>query len=308
MKLIVAMAAFMALSAQAGTLKTILKNDKAPKGYTYLGIFENKVGDSDYVIAFSEGSSRALNSTGSFYTYDGAQNVASDGEVKLTSLGVKRDVLVKLTFTDANNKKIFEGNYVPDATATAKKLAKEADIKAEAKFDKFRKMDNPATPAELRGIFRQLEQDLGYSSMDEEGNLPFPTFDLQIEFYINRTAPSIPFANATVSKSGTDVISKSILKGSKWYPTLGDALSAVEERYSSEEDSDEEKVYATFSNKVTYEGLAPRLKKAISKHLKTEILEADGFNCEDSVYTWVGATWILKDGSSVSYSPGTECD
>lgn len=308
MKLIVAMAAFMAMSAQAGTLKTILKNAEAPKGYTYLGIFSNKVGDSDYVVAFSEGSSRALNSSGSFYTYDGAQNVASDGEVKVTSLGVKRDVLVKLTFADVNNKKIFEGNYVPDTSAIAKKLAKEADIKAEAKFDKYRKMDNPSTPAEVRNIFRQLEQDHGYSSMDEEGNLPFPTFDLQIEFYIGVKAPSIPFANANVTMAGTDAISKSILKKSKWYKSLSDAMSEVEARYEGEYDSDDEKVFASFSNKVTYEGLAPRLKKAISKHLKTEILEAEGFNCEDSVYTWVSATWILKDGSSVSYAPGTECD
>src|SRR6478735_10484876 len=110
MKLIVAMAAFMALSAQAGTLKTILKNTEAPKGYTYLGIFTNKLGDSDYVVAFSEGSSRAFNGNGSFYTYDGATNVASDGEVKVTSLGVKRDVLVKLTFVDMKDKKIFSGN------------------------------------------------------------------------------------------------------------------------------------------------------------------------------------------------------
>lgn len=38
------------------------------------------------------------------------------------------------------------------------------------------------------------------------------------------------------------------------------------------------------------------------------VLEEDGFEFEESLYIWTKATWILKDGSTLTYAPGTECD
>lgn len=306
MKKLIVLSMLFTMSAQAGTLRAVFKNESAPADMKYVGIFKNKFGDSEYAVTFGKGMNFRTYNLGMFVTYPGGTSAGKDETTLFKSTGIEREKAITVTLSDLNKNKLFEGKYEIYNSASSKQYALNVDKAAEAKFDKFRKMTNPATPADLRAMFRQLEQD--YYSWDENENFEFPQFDLQIEFYMNTTAPSPLLASANISKSGTDAISKMFLAPkSKWFKNNDEANTELLSVLESGESTDE-KTFASYSNKVQYAGLSRRLTNAIQKHLKLEVLEEDGFECEDSLYNWTKATWILKDGSTLTYAPGTECD
>ncbi len=61
-----------------------------------------------------------------------------------------------------------------------------------------------------------------------------------------------------------------------------------------------QKIVLNFQGKV--------LRKAANKFVRYEVLNTTGFECEGGVYDWSDVTWILIDGSTYTYSVGTECD
>lgn len=293
------------MGAQAGDLTAVYENKSAPDEMKYLAVFKNKLGNSEYLVTYGKDTSfRSYNVGYLFSTYAGAKSVGRDEETTINTIGVVQNSKIKAIITDTKNKVILSGDYLINKTKAAKDMAVEIDQKVEAEFEKYRRMSNPATTADLRKIFRQLAQDTAMDKNESE----FPVFDLQIEQSINVKAPSPVLAQARVSMSGTDAISKLILKkSSKWYKNNLDASNALISKIDENVDVSN-MTFASFSNKVSYQGLSARLKKALQKHLKVEVLVEEGFDCEDSTYNWTVATWILKDGSNLSYVPGTECD
>ncbi len=294
------------VSANAGTLEAIFKNESAPAEMRYIGIFTNKVGHSQYAVTFGKGMNFRSYDLGMFVSYRDGKSLGQDEGTILSTTGVETEKTISVLLTDLNKKVLFEGKYEAYSSPSSKQYALNVDKGVEARFDKYRQMTDPSTPADLRAMFRMLRQD-NYD-FDEEMKFEFPKFPLQIEFLIDAKAPSVLLASANVTSAGTDAISKMFLKQkSKWFKTNEEANSEILSLLESGSDI-EEMSFASFSPKVQYAGLSSRLTNAIQKHLKVEVLEVEGFECEDSYYTWTNASWILKDGSVLRYAPGTECD
>lgn len=308
MRLLVLVAFLFVSTAEAGKLKAIYKNNEAPAAYRYVGLFGNSIGDDDYLVTFGEGLKyRSFHVGYLFSTRPGATSIGRDEQLKIQTLGVERDISLQVIISDLSNHRIFDGIYKVHNSDQSRQYARNIDKLVEAEFDKYRTMSSPATPAELRKIFRQLTQDMSTDG-DDLQNFEFPTFELQIEYYLTQSAPSSELASAEVSKNGSDALSRKFLRsGSKWYKNHLDASNALTSKLDNHLDISN-MTFASFSKRIQYQGLSPRLKRAIQKHLKVEVLTEEGFECEDSVYTWTSAVWVLTDGSTVSYSPGTECD
>jgi hypothetical protein len=114
-----------------------------------------------------------------------------------------------------------------------------------------------------------------------------------------------------VRKDGSDELSKKFREGKEWETDTGSALMEVEEDIEAGLSSDdwyyEVGTYSAYTKKISkFEDKV--LAKAAKKFVRYEITNANGFECEGGIYTWKSITWILNDGSTYTYSPGTECD
>lgn len=307
MKILLVLSVLLSLGTQAGTLTGVFVDASAPAQYKYLGVFKNKLGNTEYLVSFGEGTNfQSYNVGFLFSTYYGAKSSGINEDTSIGTVGMEQNYKFKATLTHLKNKTSFKGEYLITRAPEVKQYALKIDKLVEAEFDKYRRMSQPLSTTDLRKIFRQLDQDAGISGLGN--NSEFPVYELQIEQTITVKAPSTAISAMRVTLSGTDDISRTILKrGSKWYKDNLEASNALMSKLDDRVDVSN-MTFASFSNKVNLQGLSPRLKQALEKHLKVEILEEEGFECGNSSYNWTAASWILKDGSSLSYRPGTECD
>ncbi|MCC2678717.1 MAG: hypothetical protein K0R29_1293 [Pseudobdellovibrio sp.] len=298
-------------AAQAGTVQRIYKNESAPKAFRYIGQFDTA--ESSYsggrLVAFGDGS-KYLRFETSVLNFTQSLTDLNEG-VRLNSVENKtgnKSVLVKV-LSEKSKVVLFEGEYMPYESAASLKYAENIDKLVEADAEKLRNKDSASSPKEVRQIFAQIISDIDSGYSDYEHDFPLPTFDLQIEHWLGIKGPDATKAAATIRSDKQDVISKEVFDKSQstWKKSFSEAESDLTDAIERDEDTYEQ-VFASYSNRVSAPGLDERLEKILQPNLKYEILVQDGFNCEDSIYTWTKAIWILKDGSEIEYSPGTECD
>lgn len=302
-------------------IKSIWKNSDAPAGKTYIASVTNTDYDSDagdWIVVFGTKNGKAVKrafSLGgmSFYTYDGASNTGKDDFYKMV-YHVKGESIktLSLSLTPIRNfGKSYQIDYQQYESVGSKRFAKKMVEQVLAEKDELRDLSELKTISQFKRRIELVNWDFGFGGFYDNNTFPFPTYDLQIEWYFNSTPSSKKLSQTTIRQDGKDILSQKFKEGETWEQDADDALAAVEEDIEAGLNTDdwdyEVGTYSAFTKKATkFEDAV--LAKAAKKFVQYEITNATGFECEDGIYTWESITWILVDGSTYTYSPGTECD
>jgi len=307
-------------SADDYKLHAVYKRADAPAGKKYIAVVKEAGYDQgDWLVVFGNKNGkpykRAFNFGGSsFYSYDGASNAGTDNFYKMVYKTPNKETM-ELTLTPRREGlgKVYKGTYKLYESEPSKRFAHMIIKEVKAELSRVRELSTINTLKDFKARMNLIEWDFGFSGYtdDFDYEFPFPTYDLQIEFYFQETLSDKTLAKATIQKDGTDAISKKFRESKKWYSDKDEAAWAVEEIIEQGLQNDdwdwEVGEHSAYSTKVT--NLKDDvLRKAAKKFVKYEITNSSGFECEDGIYIWESTTWILIDGSTYSYSPGTECD
>lgn len=250
----------LSLSAQETEFKilSIWKNENAPAGKTYLAAVRNEIPYSDagdWVVIFGNQNNkvkkRAFNLGGfNFYTYDGASNAGTDDFYKMT-YKVEGEKL-KVNLKPRRFGKEQNVTYSQYESTGSKRFANIVIKQVLTEQERVRNATVISTLKDFKKRMNLVQWDFGFGAYSDTYEFPFPTYDLQIEFYYQETLSSKKLAKAVFNKEGTDEISKKFREGKKWMKDADEASWAVEEE--------------------------------------------------------IEAGMALTDGTTFSYSPGTECD
>ena len=314
------LASFNLFASEDYKLHAVYKKADAPEGKTYIAVVKESVSDkSDWLIVFGNKNGkpykRAFNFGGSsFYSYDGASNSGLDDFYKMVYKTPNKETM-ELTLTPRREGlgKVYQATYKLYESAASKRFAQAMIKEVREELRRVRTLEEITTLADFKARLNLVEWDFGFSGYtdDYESTFPFPTYDLQIEFYFQETLSDKAFATTLIKEDGSDVISKKFKESKTWYADSDEASYAVEtiiEEGLQNDDWDwEVGEHSAFRREA--KNLADEvLKKAAKNFVLYEITNTSGFECEDGIYIWESTTWVLIDGSTYTYSPGTECD
>ncbi len=313
-------ASFNLFAADDYKLHAVYKSSDAPKSKTYIAVVKESGYDkSDWLVVFGNKNGkaykRAFNFGGSsFYSYDGASNSGTDDFYKMVYKTPNKETM-ELTLTPRREGfgKVYQGTYKLYESDASKRFALAMVKEVRDELNRLRSLEEITSLKDFKARLDLVQWDFGFStnSDDYDYEFPFPTYDLQIEFYFQETLSDKALANAEIKADGSDIISKKFKESKTWYKDSDEASYAVEtiiEEGLQNDDWDyevgEHSAYRKEAKNITDEVL----KKAAKKYVRYEITNTSGFECEDGIYIWESTTWVLVDGSTYSYSPGTECD
>jgi hypothetical protein len=311
-RLAIALAATLSFAgaAEAAGIQSLWKAAEGTPGKQFLAVVQG--GDlynaEDYLLVFGEKDGRVTSrdfvTNIGFSDYDGADGRARDDFYTLTWKVVKKSERMKVTLDGATAGYHYDLDYRISTDAAARKQAEAIIADLTKRWAKL-SSGEPKTVVEFRDLLKLLARSWGYSGAEDSlyagDAFPLPVYDLQIEASFWGTPPNAEFAKAKIKADGSDVISRKFRDGKTWLTT--------EEMIPDAEDREDDEVFSvwTVAGDENAYFLEP-FESAVAKFARYQIVNESFFECEDSYYTWRSVTLVLKDGSTFSYSPGTECD
>lgn len=248
-----------------------------------------------------------------FYTYENASGNGTD-DLYTMQYKVRHDQLYvsldpRSTSTEAI-KTIYTQYESSDVTTMATQLMN--DIAKN--HDHLRALPELTTLEQFKKRLKLVVWDYGFSvfpsEYENDENFPFLVYDFQIEFFLIDHIADTEFSEAIIEQDGKDVLSQTLRQGKTWHASSNDAVRAVIEEIENTNIDPWNYSYiyhSSFSEQV-FKMKDSVLKNAAKKFVRYEIVNASAFICEGEISPWEEVTWVLIDGSTYTYTPGTECD
>jgi len=252
----------------------------------------NKVlffGKKDNQIKIRYFTLNALN----FYLNNGSRVKGFDEYGHFDAFVLKARQIINFRFYKENGEEESGATYHRYSGKTAWQFAQNAVSVLKSRLSEIDALSYPESMTQFKRLLIRAKDLLGFILEDELGH-GLPLYEGQTEQEWDATMPDEAVRIAQIRMDGVDEISARFREANVW---------------SREEDipSNARGVYSYFTKKPRGFIEGP-LKAGASDFVKYEVVNARFVSCGRSGIKVEGFTWILKDGSSFSYSPFIECE